>query len=177
MGGFARRVVPALEGQQHCAVLDVEGERRVLDVWPLPAYAKLPIKAAVLSGMRTAEPVRNQFSERGGFAGGSGQFRHPAEPVQQGGSGQSDGVDREAVEPVPNQFTEPAEPVPNQATILAAYQRLGSKNKVFEWMREHYGIANKPTALRLIDAAIADHPGNDQADDDDPPPAFGWLTT
>jgi hypothetical protein len=51
MGTFARRTVPALEGQRHCAVLDDEGELRVLETWPLPSYAKLPIKAGVVSGV------------------------------------------------------------------------------------------------------------------------------
>jgi hypothetical protein len=50
MGGFAHRAVPALAGQRHCAVLESDGEQHVLDVSPLPTYARLPLQAGVVSG-------------------------------------------------------------------------------------------------------------------------------
>ncbi len=60
----------------------------------------------------------------------------------------------------------------DRATIRDAYARLGSKNKVWEWLRAQYGIRAKPEALRLINEALDTR--NDH-DDDEPPAAFGWL--
>jgi hypothetical protein len=45
MGSFARRSVPALAGQRYCAVLDNDSEQHILDVSPLPTYARLPLTA------------------------------------------------------------------------------------------------------------------------------------
>jgi hypothetical protein len=61
-----------------------------------------------------------------------------------------------------------AAPRLDPAAIRAAYARLGSKNKVWEWLRAQYGIRAKPDALRLINEALDDR-------DDEPPAAFGWL--
>jgi hypothetical protein len=55
MGSFARRAVPALAGQHYCAVLETDGEHQVLDIAPLPVYARLPIKAGVVSGFATGD--------------------------------------------------------------------------------------------------------------------------
>jgi energy-coupling factor transporter ATP-binding protein EcfA2 len=48
----------------------------------------------------------------------------------------------------------PAQTGPDRTTIAAAYARLGSKNKVWEWLRDEYGIRAKPLGLQMIDAAI-----------------------
>jgi hypothetical protein len=45
MGSFARRFVPALAGQRYCAILDNDSEQHILDVSPLPTYARLPLTA------------------------------------------------------------------------------------------------------------------------------------
>jgi hypothetical protein len=47
-----------------------------------------------------------------------------------------------------------SETTPDQSEIVAVYRRLGSKNKVWEWLRDTHGIRAKPVALRLIDEAL-----------------------
>jgi hypothetical protein len=47
MGSFARRMEPALAGQRYCAILDSDGDQHILDVSPLPIYARLPVREDV----------------------------------------------------------------------------------------------------------------------------------
>jgi energy-coupling factor transporter ATP-binding protein EcfA2 len=99
---------------------------------------------------RQGEPVQTSSSA----GGGSEQSTTLLTELLAGGSGQSHGQFTRFSEPVhPVQQNHP-EPVLNQAVIAAAYQHLGSKNKVCEWLREQHGITNKPKALQLINAAI-----------------------
>jgi energy-coupling factor transporter ATP-binding protein EcfA2 len=88
---------------------------------------------------------------------------------------QSDGQSGRSHTDQPDQSATSADHTPprlDQAAIRAAYARLGSKNKVWEWLRAQYGIRAKPEALRLINEAL--DTGSDDRDDE-PPAAFGWL--
>jgi hypothetical protein len=101
---------------------------------------------------------------------------------------QSEGQSDQSSDPVQRSRRDQSRDEPDWGDIAAAYARLGSKNKVWEWLRDSYGVRRKETAYALIDEALAkqEHArraGDSRADDDasqadnddDPPPAFGWL--
>jgi energy-coupling factor transporter ATP-binding protein EcfA2 len=101
---------------------------------------------------------------------------------------QSEGQSDQSSDPVQRSRRDQSRDEPDWGDIAAAYVRLGSKNKVWEWLRDSYGVRRKETAYALIDEALAKQErarraGDSQADDDasqadnddDPPPAFGWL--
>jgi hypothetical protein len=174
MGGFARRVVPALEGQQHCAVLDVEGEQRVLETWPLPAYAKLPIKAGVVSGVAMGDTR----GHTGAHTPHTGYV--PGMSDDTGDMPRQNGTHDDDTGYVPGMHTpdDTGDDTPQNGDV--------SDDQIRAWDRE--GLSRSQIRARLrganqkrrerLNRVLGPHDAqgdDDQADDDDPPPAFGWL--
>jgi hypothetical protein len=182
MGGFARRAVPALDGQQHCAVLDAEGERRVLDIRPLPAYARLPIKAGVVSGV--AMDSTGERTDRTEDVPGTGTNERstPGTPQQNG-----------AYEDVPGSVPGTYQGIPGTRTEgNTGDNRDVSDEQIRTWAREGLKRSQicdrlrgtKQKRLERLSQVLGPHDAQDRTDDhsdaqadddDDPPPAFGWL--
>lgn len=91
---------------------------------------------------------------------------------------QSEAVDRNQSRPVQTSPADQSEtardqssrPLPDHQQIRRKFNELGSKNKVYNWLRSDYGVSSKGTAYEMINAAL------DTSDDDDAPPlAFRAL--
>jgi energy-coupling factor transporter ATP-binding protein EcfA2 len=92
---------------------------------------------------------------------------------------QPEAVDRNQSETVQTSLADQSEtardqasrPLPDHQQIRHKLTELGSKNKVYNWLRSDYGISSKGTAYEMINAAL------DTSDDDDdvPPLAFRAL--
>jgi hypothetical protein len=181
MGGFARRVVPALEGQRHCAVLDAEGDLRVLETWPLPAYAKLPMKAGVVSGVAVSDT--GERTDRTGDVPGTGTDAEgtPGTPRQNSTHDDVPGSVPGMYQGVPGRRTE-GDTGDNRDVSdeqIRAWAREGLKrSQICDRLRgtkqKRLDRLNQVLGSRDQDRAD-DHSEAQTDDDNDPPPAFGWL--
>jgi hypothetical protein len=153
LGNMIRVDVQRRNGQR---VADTGG-----NVYSIPKL-RTPDELVQTNSAKPAKPVSKPVSRDGGLPDETTLLNQ----LLEGGFKQFDGVNHQNAKPVSH---DNPETTLNQFTILAAYERLGSKNKVWEWLRDEHGIRNKNRAYQLISAAL------DRRNDDDPPPAFGWL--
>jgi energy-coupling factor transporter ATP-binding protein EcfA2 len=153
LGNMIRVDVQRRNGQR---VADTGG-----NVYSIPKL-RTPDELVQTNSAKPAKPVSKPVSRDGGLPDETTLLNQ----LLEGGFKQFDGVNHQNAKPVSH---DNPETTLNQFAILAAYERLGSKNKVWEWLRDEHGIRNKNRAYQLISAAL------DRRNDDDPPPAFGWL--
>jgi energy-coupling factor transporter ATP-binding protein EcfA2 len=96
---------------------------------------------------------------------------------------QSEAVDRNQSRPVQTSPADQSEtardqssrPIPDHQQIRRKFNEVGSKNKVYEWLKESYGVSSKGTAYAIINAALDTSEQSDDDDDDAPPLAFKAL--
>jgi energy-coupling factor transporter ATP-binding protein EcfA2 len=149
-----------LEGKSHllgnltrCDVRRQAGQRVAVvgnDVYPLPRL-RAPDELVRASGTKPPKPVSKPVSPGAGFSDETTLLNQ----LLEGSFDQFQAVNRPG-------NNDARETTLNRSDIAAAYSRLGSKNKVWEWLRDTHGVGNKVTAYRLIDQAL-----DAQADDDD----------
>jgi hypothetical protein len=168
MGSFARRAVPALEGQRHCAVLDAEGERRVLETWPLPAYAKLPIRAGVVSGVAMGDTSDDTTDTR--YQAGMAREVGGIGPDTRG-DGDHTTPDTSCDTRADTSFDTTPDDGITPEQIRAWYAAGVSKKRIKERLR-----GSGQQRQERLNRALGQHAEQERDDDDPPPPAFGFLS-
>jgi energy-coupling factor transporter ATP-binding protein EcfA2 len=143
-----------LEGKSHllgnltrCDVRRQAGQRVAVcgnDVYPLPRL-RAPDEMVRASGTKPPKPVSKPVSPGAGFSDETTLLNH----LLESGFEQFQAVNHPDA-------SSASETTLNRSDIAAAYFRLGSKNKVWEWLRDVHGVGNKVRAYQMIDEAIDD---------------------
>jgi energy-coupling factor transporter ATP-binding protein EcfA2 len=96
------------------------------------------------------QPVGNRLTQGGQLDDSTALYNR----LLQSGLPQLEADNHPQPQPVESTDSNQVPTTPNRLEIAAAYQQLGSKNKVWEWIRSTYGMRDKVKGLQLINAAI-----------------------
>jgi energy-coupling factor transporter ATP-binding protein EcfA2 len=129
--GNLTRVDVQQRGEQRVAVVDKS-------VYPLPVL-RSPDDFVIAARPVQTSPASSDHQSDALLAG-----------LLNRGLPQSEGTDRQSSE----ESRDHHQTSPDQSAIIAAYQRLGTKNKVWEWLRNEHDIRSKGNAYKLIDEAL-----------------------
>lgn len=163
MGKFARRAMPALSGQPYCAVLDDDDELQALDVAPLPTYARLPIKAGVVSGFAMGDTRDDTRGTR--YPAGTGPVGAGIAPDTSESDDDTSPGTWYDTSPDTSPDTSQGDDDGITPEQIRAWHAAGlSKRKIKDRLR---GSGSRRQAR--LNAALASE------GDDGPPSAFGWL--